>query len=619
MDRPLNILVIEDSAADFMLVERHLRRASLDARCRRVDTLADLTAALDESEWDVVLSDYSMPAMSFGQTLELLRGCRPDLPLILISGGLGEEEAAEWLKRGAWDFVLKGGLARLVPAIERAMRDAAEHRAVREAEQAVRDGAFRMRQLIAGLPHPVWTCDPDGACDFLSERWVAYTGIPADIQLGYGWLESVHPDDQAGLMSAWNAAVAAGSDFAVEFRLRRHDGAYRWFDTRAVPLRTEDGRIEKWFGSSSDIHETREGREALRVSEARLSAIFHISPAAIAVSRAADGLFFEANETFLSTFGYQRAELIGHTAIEIGMWQNLAVRKAAVSALRSGKPVINREIRLVRKGGAVGEFLYSAALTELNGEECILSVMQDVTDYNATKHHEEELRQSNAELEQFAYVASHDLREPLRMISSYLNLLKRRLGASLDATGQEFIGYAVDGATRMDALIRDLLEYSRVGRDAVHETVSLATVLEEVRLILGPTLIEVGADLTIAEDLPSVIGYHRDIVRLFQNLIGNAVKYRHPDRAAVISVGWKDDGSSHWVAFVQDNGTGIEARDFERVFGIFQRLVPREQCEGTGIGLAVCHKIVEQHHGRIWIESVPGKGSTFFVSLPKAA
>ena len=616
MDTALTILVIEDSPADFLLIERHLRKAGLAARCRRVSATDALVAALNDAHWDVVLSDYNVPGITFAATLALVRGRRPDLPLILISGGLGEEEAAEWLKQGAWDFVLKGSLARLVPAIERSLKEAEEHRAIRAAEQALRDSNFRFSQLVSGLPQLVWTCDANGCCGYLNDRWLAYTGIAESAQLGLGWLDCVHSDDRDRIRTAWQVALSTCSDYAVEFRLRRHDGHYRWFDTRAVPLRAADGSIEKWFGSSSDIQEAREAREALRLSEARMSAIFRISPAAISVSRLSDGLFFDANEAFLTTFGFSREDLLGHTAGELGLWPEAGEREALAQELRQSKRLRNREIRFRLKSGAYGDFLYSAALTPLNGEDCVLSVMLDVTDFKHMKQSEEDLRQSNSELEQFAYVASHDLREPLRMITSYLGLLERRLGATLDADSREFMHFAKDGAIRMDALILDLLEYSRVGRDAVHAPVALDAVLEEARLNLAAAIADAAAEVGIDAGLPTISGDRHELVRLFQNLIANAIKYHHPDRRPVIQIGHRDDGE-RWVVFVNDNGTGIEARDFERVFGIFQRLVSRDQCEGTGIGLAICHKIVEQHGGRIWIESVMGEGSRFLISFPK--
>ncbi len=228
----------------------------------------------------------------------------------------------------------------------------------------------------------------------------------------------------------------------------------------------------------------------------------------------------------------------------------------------------------------------------------------------------EDLARSNAELEQFAYVASHDLREPLRQVSSYMSLLERRCGEKLDADAREFIGFARDGARRMDALILDLLDYSRIGRrDTAPGPVDLASVIAEAKGNLGVALAEAGATVEAVGAMPIVTGSREALVRLFQNLIGNAVKYRDPERPPVVKVTSVWEGGQ-WVITVTDNGIGIAPEHFDRIFGIFHRLHPQGRFEGTGIGLAICKKIVEYHRGRIWVDSTPGQGSAFHVSLP---
>ena len=226
-----------------------------------------------------------------------------------------------------------------------------------------------------------------------------------------------------------------------------------------------------------------------------------------------------------------------------------------------------------------------------------------------------DLVRSNQELEQFAYVASHDLQEPLRMVASYCQLIERRYAQAVDDEGREFIAYAVDGATRMQALINDLLTYSRLGRqDQQLEPTSCAQILERVRSSLTAALEESGAILTVG-DLPTVDGNPSQLSRLFQNLIANAIKFRG-DRTPVITVGAERADDQGWVFSVRDNGIGMDPRHADRVFAIFQRLHSRQEYPGTGIGLAVCRKIVERHGGRIWLESEPGAGTTFLFTLP---
>lgn len=232
----------------------------------------------------------------------------------------------------------------------------------------------------------------------------------------------------------------------------------------------------------------------------------------------------------------------------------------------------------------------------------------------ALEEHARELARSNADLEQFAYVASHDLQEPLRMVASYVQLLERRYKDKLDDDARDFIGFAVEGVTRMRGLIEDLLAYSRVGtRGRVPTAIQLDEVVTTAEKNLERAIADSGAVIT-RDELPQLLADQAQLVQLFQNLIGNAIKFRRQEPPRV-HVGARRDGKD-WVLSVADNGLGIDPRYFERIFVIFQRLNPREQYPGSGIGLAIAKKIVERHGGRIWVESTPGQGSTIAFTLP---
>jgi light-regulated signal transduction histidine kinase (bacteriophytochrome) len=227
------------------------------------------------------------------------------------------------------------------------------------------------------------------------------------------------------------------------------------------------------------------------------------------------------------------------------------------------------------------------------------------------------LARSNADLEQFAYVASHDLQEPLRMVSSYMQLLSSRYEDNLDSQAQKYIGYAVEGATRMQSLIAGLLEYSRVGRYneepvAVPAQIALERAVYNLRAVID----ESGASVTLGR-LPHVWGQQSQLVQVFQNLIGNAIKFRSPDDPPRVDI-WSERRGQEHVFAVQDNGIGVEPRYADKIFVIFQRLHTRSEYPGTGIGLAICKKVIERSGGRIWVEPGERRGSRFCFTLPTA-
>jgi PAS domain S-box-containing protein len=227
----------------------------------------------------------------------------------------------------------------------------------------------------------------------------------------------------------------------------------------------------------------------------------------------------------------------------------------------------------------------------------------------------QQLSESNKELEQFAYVASHDLQEPLRMVNSFLQLLEKKYKDKLDDAAKQYIHFAVDGSERMKILINDLLKFSRVGTSTDEKVeVNCNDVVNNVIKIYEQKISESEAKIDVGP-LPVIKANKIQVEQLFQNLIGNALKYRGKE-APCIAIG-SDPTDTHWIFYVKDNGIGIDSKFYDKVFVIFQRLHGKSEYSGTGIGLAICKKIVERNGGRIWIESEPGKGSTFYFTLPK--
>ena len=277
------------------------------------------------------------------------------------------------------------------------------------------------------------------------------------------------------------------------------------------------------------------------------------------------------------------------------------------------------EADLLSRSGRQTPYYFTGLNASIGGENLLIGTGLDITDLRLAEARLnralEELQRSNQELEQFAYVASHDLQEPLRMVSSYTQLLERRYGDKLDQDARDFIHYAVDGANRMQQLIQDLLSFSRVTTKGQPRTrIQLSDVLKESLANLQAVTTETGARITHG-DLPEVDADRTQLVQVFQNLIGNAIKFQKPDAVPEIHIASEKQGAG-WTLSIQDNGIGIDPRYFDRIFTIFQRLHTKQAYPGTGIGLALCKRIVERHGGRIWVESVPEKGTVFRFTLP---
>ena len=337
-----------------------------------------------------------------------------------------------------------------------------------------------------------------------------------------------------------------------------------------------------------------------------------------------DGSIAAVNRQTELAFGYSRDELIGKPVEllvpERYREQHTADRTSYQAEPRTRPMGIGLELFGRRKDSS--EFPVEISLSPLQSEgegTLVISIIRDITGRKLTEERlralASDLERSNKELEQFAYVASHDLQEPLRMVASYTQLLARRYKGKLDTEADEFIAFAVDGALRMQELINDLLTYSRVGsRPLDLQSVDTSEIVDRVTNDLALAIEESGA--TVRRDaLPSVTGDRIQLQQLFQNLIANAIKFRTPGVAPSIGVSARADGRV-WTFRVSDNGIGIEPQYLERIFVLFQRLHSRAEYPGTGIGLAICKKIVERHGGTMRVQSEPGRGTTFEFTLP---
>ncbi|MDH3735370.1 MAG: ATP-binding protein, partial [Gemmatimonadota bacterium] len=335
------------------------------------------------------------------------------------------------------------------------------------------------------------------------------------------------------------------------------------------------------------------------------------------------GNFVFWNESLVQLLGYRRERMAGlNYRAYTRDAHSAAVFEVFSQVYRTGLPVTSFGWDILRPDGTRRYAEASAGPVRGEDDEIVgfRGIVRDVTARRDAEERLEsksrELARSNRELREFAYVASHDLQEPLRMVAGYTQLLARRYEGKLDDEANLFMRYTVEGVSRMQDLIRDLLDYSRVqthGRSFA--MVPLGSALEWALANLE-TGIELANATVVADPLPSVKGDATQLGQVFQNLIGNAIKFRG-ERPLEIRVGAHKRGGE-WQVFVRDNGIGIEPEHRGRIFDIFQRLHGRDEFEGTGIGLAICKRIVQRHGGRIWTEPGPGKGTTFMFTLPRA-
>lgn len=425
------------------------------------------------------------------------------------------------------------------------------------------------------------------------------------------------PDDLARWQdSLARAAGEAALPWEMEGRYTDAEGGVRWWKATATPSAGPGGVA--FDGIIVDITELKEAEQVLVERERSYREMFERTSAVMVLLDPLSVRVVDINPAAQDYYGFARDQARGMDARDISMlgedgWQRLRERTARGQAdfYRSRHRLASGEVREVE--------VHAGPVT-VSGRTYLHAIVHDVTDRELFQAELQEksakLAATNAELEQFSYIASHDLQEPLRTIASFLQLMQRRYGDSLDGDAHDFIAFAVDAAARLQSMIRDLLDYSRVGtRGGAFVPCDMGTLLDTVRANLARAIDEADAQVT-GDALPTVTADGMQMQSLLQNLVGNALKYRREGVPPRIAISAADEGD-YWVFRVADNGIGIEPQYFDRIFQVFQRLHTREKFGGTGIGLALCKKIVERHGGAIRVESQPGDGTTFVFTLPK--
>jgi len=493
----------------------------------------------------------------------------------------------------------------------------------REAENHLARMEGRYRGLLEAAPDAMVVVNQGGEIVLLNVQAEKQFGYRRDELVGQkvkdiipeGFAERLIADALRTTADALAQQIGTG----IELTGRRKNGSDFPIEIMLSPLESAEGILVT--AAIRDISVRKEAEKHLARMEGRYRGLLEAAPDAMVVVNPG-GEIVLLNVQAEKQFGYSRDELVGQKVKNI-IPEGFAERLVA-DALRSAEDALAQQIgtgiELIARRKNGSDFPIELMLSPLESAEGIL-VTAAIRDISVRKKAEEnlldkvgELNRSNEELGQFAYIASHDLQEPLRMVASYTQLLSRRYKGKLDADADEFIAFAVDGASRMQRLIQDLLTYSRVGTKGLELLrVSSEGALQQALINLRSAIDESGA-LVTHDPLPEILADEMQLIQLFQNLVGNAIKYQNTGIPRV-HISAARNSAMKWVFSVKDNGLGIDPQYFEKIFGMFQRLHKREEFAGTGIGLAICKKIVERHSGRISVESQLGQGSTFQFAL----
>lgn len=485
----------------------------------------------------------------------------------------------------------------------------------------------RYKNVIEGTDAGIWEWNVQTGETIFNERWAEIVGYtleelaPIDINT---WMKLAHPKDLEESNKNLTDCFEKRSEFyEAEVRMKHKDGYWVWVhDKGKVISWTEDGKPLMMFGTHQDISQRKYAESQLKIREEAFREMFEQASIGMTIV-SLQGEFNQVNPALCKILGYDEKELLQLSFQEITHPEDLNKDIELLQETIEGKRnSYQMEKRYFHKDGRTIQVILSVSAVYDRNEQVahFISQIVDVTQLKAFK---EELKQinlqlneKNKELEQFNYIAAHDLKEPLRSISSFIGMLEKKYSDRFDEKGMQYLHFIKDGAERMKSLIDSLLKYSRTG---IHdlESFDLNELLNDIKSSLLAIEANKGAAIII-DDFPEVTADKDAFKQLFTNLISNGLKYQEADNVPKIELRAKQE-DNHWVFQVKDNGIGISKENHQSIFDMFKRLHKKTDYEGTGVGLASCKKIVLHYQGEIWVESEKGKGSTFFIHIPKSS
>jgi PAS domain S-box-containing protein len=626
MNSHLRVLIVEDSEDDTLLTLREIRRGGYTVDYVRVETPTAMHAALDQQPWDIVIADYSMPAFSAPEALKILQSRNLDLPFIIISGTIGEDTAVAAMKAGAHDYLIKGHLTRLVPAVERELREAVERQKQHITEQALQESEERFRQLAENITEMVfWMADPkECKIRYISPSYESIWGHSCESLYAncMGWLEAIHPEDRQRVQTAYFEKSLLGN-YDQEYRIIQPDGSLRWIRDRGFPIRDKSGEPYRVVGIAEDITEHKLAEQRIREQ----AALLDIATDAIFVRDLEHHLLFW-NKGAERLYGWKAAEVFGKRATKLlyRQGENLS-QLEAIQRMLLKEGQWQGELHQVTKDEM--EIIVASRWTlvrdEAGNPKSILTVNTDVTE---KKQLETQILRAQR-LESVGTLASgiaHDFNNILTPILAAAQLLSLKF-PKLDESNQQLLRIMENSAKRGADLVKQILSFTRRGVEGRRTTVQARHLLSDVAQVAQrtfPKSIETQTDL--ASNLWTVLVDPTQLHQVLMNLIVNA-RDAMPD-GGVLKISaenlWIDETyartyvdarvGSYIVMTIADTGMGIPPEIIDRIFDPF--FTTKEMGKGTGLGLSTAIGIVKSHGGFMSVYSEVGKGSTFKVYLP---
>jgi PAS domain S-box-containing protein len=521
----------------------------------------------------------------------------------------------------------------------------------RQVEAALRESEERLLAMANGIPQLAWIAGADGSIYWYNQRWYEFTGTTLEQMQGWGWQSVHHPDFLPEVLAKWTSAIAEGKPVEMEFPLRGSDGLFRAFLTRVMPLKDSEGRVVRWFGTNTDISVLKQTEERLAVQAEELRHSRQaLESQAFMLQTVLDSMvegLVAANEQGEFVLWNPAAEKIlglGPTNLPSSEWSAHygLYLPDTVTPIPSGETPLERTLRgeavstelflrqaganlglwleangspLIDKDGVLrGGVLAFRDITRRKTDELVIRKLNEELEEKIAKR-TEQLEASNRELEAFSYSVSHDLRTPLRHIGGFARILVKEFGPAMPVEAQEHLQRIEDAVSRMGQLIDALLKLAVLRRQSLRLRRSeLNPIVEEVISMLQPECEGRDVEWRIAK-LPALDCDPVLMAQVFQNLLGNAMKYSRGRSKSVIEVDSIQQADKPAIIFVRDNGAGFDLKYAEKLFGVFQRFHTTSEFEGTGVGLATVHRIIQKHGGMIWAEAEPDHGATFYFAL----